>query len=217
VGWLWYIGTLVPVIGLVQVGAQAMADRYTYVPLIGVFIIIAWGVPEIGRRWPQRRLYLATLSTTLLLFLVVMTWKQVQYWRNGISLLEHTLEVTSNNWLCNYNLGTALDKKGRTDDAIIHYLEALRIAPDYAEAHINLGIALDKKGRIDDAIKHYLEALRISPDYAEGHNNLGIDLARKGNFDMAVKHFQKALQINPNFSYARANLKKALSLQERNQ
>jgi tetratricopeptide (TPR) repeat protein len=183
VGWLWYIGTLVPVIGLVQVGAQAMADRYTYVPLIGVFIVIAWGVPEIGRRWPHRRLYLATLSTTLLLFFMVMTWKQVQYWRNGISLLEHTLEVTSNNWLCNYNLGTALDKKGRTDDAI----------------------------------KHYLEALRISPDYAEGHNNLGIDLARKGNFDMAVKHFQKALQINPNFSYARANLKKALLLQERNQ
>ena len=251
VGWLWYIGTLVPVIGLVQVGAQAMADRYTYVPLIGVFIVIAWGVPEIGRRWPHRRLYLATLSTTLLLFFMVMTWKQVQYWRNGISLLEHTLEATSNNWLCNYNLGTALDKKGRTDDAIkhylealriapdyaeahnnlgialdkkgrtddaiIHYLEALRIAPDYAEAHINLGIALDKKGRIDDAIKHYLEALRIRPDYAEGHNNLGIDLARKGNFDMAVKHFQKALQINPNFSYARANLKRALLLQERNQ
>jgi hypothetical protein len=217
VGWLWYIGTLVPVIGLVQVGAQALADRYTYVPLIGLFIMIAWGVPEIVPQWPHRKLYLATLSTTLFLFLMALTWKQVQYWKNGISLFEHTLEVTSNNWLCNYNLGTALDKKGRTDDAIKHYLEALRIRPDYTEAHNNLGIALDRKGRTDDAIKHYLEALRIEPDNAEAHNNLGIDLARKGNVDVAVKHFQKALQINPNFSYARANLKKALLLQERNQ
>ena len=217
VGWLWYIGTLVPVIGFVQVGSQAMADRFTYIPLIGLYIIIAWGVPEIVPRWPHRNLYLAMLSTTVLLFLMALTWKQVQYWKNGISLLEHTLEVTSNNWLCNYNLGTALDKEGRTDDAIKHYQEALRIKPDYAEAHNNLGIAFDKKGRIDDAINHYQEALRIEPDNAEAHNNLGIDLARKGNIDVAVKHFQKALQINPNFSYARANLKKALLLLESKQ
>ena len=251
VGWLWYIGTLVPVVGFVQVGSQAMADRFTYIPLIGLYIIIAWGVPEIVPRRPHRNLYLAMLSTTLFLFLMVLTWKQVQYWKNGISLFEHTLEVTSNNWLCNYNLATALDKEGRTDDAIKHYQEALRIKPDYAEAHNNLGIALDRKGRIDDAIKHYQEALRIKPDNAEAHNNLGIDLdrkgridnaikhyqealriepdnaeahnnlgidlARKGNVDVAIRHFQKALQINPNFSYARANLKKALLLQERKQ
>ena len=217
VGWLWYIGTLVPVIGFVQVGFQAMADRFTYIPLIGLYIIIVWGVPEIMPRWPHRNLYLATLSTTVLLCLMALTWNQAQYWKNGISLFEHTLEVTSNNWLCNYNLGTALDKEGRTDDAIKHYQEALRIKPDYAEAHNNLGIALDKKGRIDDAISHYQEALRIEPDNAEAHNNLGIDLARKGNIDAAVEHFQKALQINPNFSYARANLKKALLLLESKQ
>jgi len=217
VGWLWYIGTLVPVIGFVQAGSQAMADRFTYIPLIGLYIIIAWGVPEIMPRWPHRKLYLASLSTTLFLFLMVLTWKQVQNWKNSISLFEHTLEVTSNNWLCNNNLGVVLDRKGRTDEAIKHYLEALRIKPDYAEAHYNLGVALDGKGRTDEAIKHYLEALRLEPDYVEAHNNLGVAFARKGNVDVALKHFQKALQINPNFSYARDNLKKALLLQERNQ
>jgi hypothetical protein len=171
VGWLWYIGTLVPVIGFVQSGLQAMADRFTYIPLIGLYIIIAWGVPEIVPRWPHRKLYLATLSTTLFLFLMALTWKQVQYWKNSISLFEHTLEVTSNNWLVNIDLGTELYREGRTDDAIKHYLEALRIKPDNAEAHNNLGIALDREGRTDDAIKHYLEALRIRPDYAKAHDN----------------------------------------------
>ncbi|MEJ2430175.1 MAG: tetratricopeptide repeat protein [Deltaproteobacteria bacterium] len=206
VGWLWYIGTLVPVIGFVQVGSQAMADRFTYIPLIGLFIIIGWGVPEIVPRWPHRNLSLATLSTTVLLFLTVLTWKQVQYWQNGISLFEHTLEVTSNNWLCNYNLGTALDKQGRTDDAIKHYQEALRIKPDYAEAHNNLGIALDKQGRIDDAIKHYQETLRIEPDNGEAHNNLGIDLDRKGRIDDAIKHYQETLRIEPDNAEAHNNL-----------
>jgi predicted negative regulator of RcsB-dependent stress response len=217
VGWLWYLGTLVPVIGFVQVGVQAMADRFTYIPLIGLYIIIAWGVPEIVPRWPHRKLYLATLSTTLFLILMALTWKQVHNWKNGISLFEHTLEITPNNWLSNNNLGVALYSKGRTDDAIKHYLEALRIKPDYVETHNNLGNALYSKGRTDDAIKHYLEALRLKPDYVEAHNSLGVAFARKGNVDMALKHFQKALQINPNFSYARDNLKKALLFQERNQ
>jgi len=206
VGWLWYLGTLVPVIGLVQVGPQAMADRFTYIPLIGLYIVIAWGVPEIVPRWPHRKLHLATLSTTLFLFLMALTWKQVQYWKNDISLFERTLEVTSNNWLSNNNLGVALDRKGRTDDAIKHYLEALRIKPNHVEAHNNLGVALDGKGRTDDAIKHYLEALRIEPDYAEAHNNLGIALYRKGRTDDAIKHYLEALRIKPNHVEAHNNL-----------
>jgi tetratricopeptide (TPR) repeat protein len=211
VGWLWYIGTLVPVIGLVQAGYQAMADRFTYIPLIGLYIIIAWGVAEIVPRWPHRRLYFATLSTTLFLFLIVLTWKQVQNWKNSISLFEHTLEVTSSNWLCHNNLGNAFYIKGRTDDAIKHYLEALRIKPDYAEAHYNLGFALDRKGRTDDAIKHYLEALRIKPDYAKAHNNLGLALDRKGRTDDAIKHYLEALRIKPDYAIAHNNLGIALA------
>jgi tetratricopeptide (TPR) repeat protein len=210
VGWLWYIGTLVPVIGLVQAGYQAMADRYTYIPLIGLYIIIAWGVAEIVPRWPHRRLYFATLSTTLFLFLIVLTWKQVQYWKNSISLFEHTLEVTSDNWLYNNNLGIALDRAGHSDDAIKHYLEALRIKPDYAGAHYNLGIALGRKGLPDEAIKHYLEALRIKPDYAEAHNNLGIALDRKGHSDEAIDHYLEALRIKPDYAEAHNNLGFAL-------
>jgi tetratricopeptide (TPR) repeat protein len=206
VGWFWYLGTLVPVIGLVQVGPQAMADRYTYVPLIGLFIMIAWGVPEIVPRWPHRKLSFATLSTTLFLFLMVLTWKQVQYWKNSISLFEHTLEVTSNNWLCNNSLGIALDREGRTDDAIKHYLAALRIRPDYVKAHSNLGYALVREGRTDDAIKHYLEALRIKPDYVEAHNNLGNALAREGRIDDAIKHYLEALRIKPDLAEAHNNL-----------
>jgi Tfp pilus assembly protein PilF len=206
VGWLWYIGTLVPVIGFVQSGLQAMADRFTYIPLIGLYIIIAWGVPEIVPRWPHRKLYLATLSTTLFLFLMALTWKQVQYWKNSISLFEHTLEVTSNNWLVNIDLGTELYREGRTDDAIKHYLEALRIKPDNAEAHNNLGIALDREGRTDDAIKHYLEALRIRPDYAKAHDNLGNAFVRKGRTDDAIKHYLEALRIKPDDAEVHNNL-----------
>ena len=206
VGWLWYIGTLIPVIGFVQAGSQAMADRFTYIPLIGLYIIIAWGVPEIVPRWPHRNLYLATLSTTLFLFLMALTWKQVQYWKNSISLFEHTVEVTSNNWLCNSNLGIALYREGRTDDAIKHYLEALSIKPDYAEAHDNLGLALYREGRIDDAIKHYLEALSIKPDNAEAHINLGLALDREGRTDDAIKHYLEALRIKPDYAEAHNNL-----------
>ena len=206
VGWLWYIGTLVPVIGLVQAGSQAMADRFTYIPLIGLYIIIAWGVLEIVPRWPHRKLYLATLSTSLILFLMALTWKQVQYWKDSISLFQHTLEVTSNNWLCNNNLGIALYSEGRTDDAIKHYREALRIKPDHAEPHNNLGIALYSEGRTDDAIKQYLEALRIRPDYAEAHDNLGLALDRQGRTDDAIKHYLEALRIKPDNAEAHNNL-----------
>jgi tetratricopeptide (TPR) repeat protein len=210
VGWLWYIGTLVPVIGLVQAGSQAMADRFTYIPLIGLYIIIAWGVSEIVPRLSHRNLYLATLSTTLFLFLMVLTWKQVQVWKNSISLFEHTLEVTSNNGLCHYNLGIALDREGRTDDAIKHYLEALRIKPDHVEAHNNLGVALARQGRPQEAIGHYSEALRIQPDHAGAHYNLGIVLAEQARLDEAIVHYSEAFRIRPGHANAHNNLGLAL-------
>ena len=138
VGWLWYIVTLIPVIGIVQVGSQAMADRYTYVTLIGLFIIIAWGANDLLSKWRHRKIWLSTLAAIILPVLIVLTWKQVQYWENGITLFKHTLRHTSNNYVIHNNLGIVLREQGRTEEAIKHYLQALRSNPDYALAHYNL-------------------------------------------------------------------------------
>jgi len=210
VGWLWYIGTLVPVIGLVRIGKQSMADRYTYVPLIGIFIIIAWGVPELVAQWRYRKIWLTTLATVFITILMGMTWKQVGYWKNSITLFEHTLKITSNNYLPHNNLGVALQDEGRIDEAIDHYLKALQINPYYEKAHYNLGVALQDEGRIDEAIDHYLKGLQINPDDEKAHYNLGIALQGEGRVDEAIDHYLKALQINPYYEKAHYNLGIAL-------
>ena len=172
VGWLWYLGTLIPVIGLVQVGCQSMADRYTYVPLIGLFIVIAWGIPELVKKWRHRKIWLATLATVVLTILMAMTWKQVGYWENSITLFEHTLKITTNNFIAHKYIGTTLSEQGRTEEAIEHYLQALRIKPDYVDAHNNLAVALFNKGNIKGAIAHFRKALRINPGYVDAKSNL---------------------------------------------
>ena len=142
VGWLWYLGTLVPVIGLVQIGSQAMADRYTYVPLIGIFIIIAWGIFDLAAGWRYRKEGVAVVSASLLLILMVMTWFQLQHWSNSITLFKHAINVTENNLTAHYNLGLALVKNARMDEAIDHFTRALQINPDNANSHKNLGNAM---------------------------------------------------------------------------
>jgi TolA-binding protein len=212
VGWLWYIGTLVPVIGLVQVGSQAMADRYTYVPLIGIFMIISWGVPDFAARWRYKKIGFATAGAVILSILTAMTGQQIKYWKNSNTLFEHALDVTDNNYLAHNNLGRALEEQGRTDDAISHYTEALQINPDYETAHYNLGLALAGQGSIDEAVIHYTEALQINPDSVETHNNLGIILFRKRKIEEAIAHFQEALRINPDSARVLNNLKKVMAV-----
>ncbi len=177
VGWLWYLGTLVPVIGLVQVGMQAMADRYTYVPIIGVLIMVAWGVPELLEKWRHRNAALATVTVVILCIFSFVTWKQVQYWQNNTTLFKHTLEKTTNNPIIHYNLGNLLASQGKFDDAIKQFRESIRISPGYAKAHNNLGNALLYQGRLDEAIGSYREALRINPDYVIAQKNLNNALA----------------------------------------
>jgi tetratricopeptide (TPR) repeat protein len=206
VGWLWYLGTLVPVIGLVQVGSQAMADRFTYVPLIGLFIMIAWGVPELLKGWRYRRIAYVISTSVVLSAFMTCTWLQGRHWQNSITLFTHTLKVTADNWLAHNNLGVALYGQGRPEEAIKHYSEALRIRPDYADAHYNLGIALAKQARLEDAIMHYSEALRIKPDHASAHNSLGHALFRKGEFEEAIGHYSEALRINPDHAGAHHNM-----------
>jgi len=206
VGWLWYLGTLVPVIGLVQVGEQAMADRYTYVPLIGLFTIMAMGVPDILSGWRYRRIVMAVSGGLVLSIFMVITWLQAGYWQNGVTLFEHSLEVTANNSLSQYSLGVALHHQGKIQEAIAHYTEALRIKPEYAEAHNNLGFVLAQQGKIQEAIAHYTEALRIKPDYPTAHTNLGIILAQQGRNQEAITHFVEALRIKPEYAEAHFSL-----------
>jgi tetratricopeptide (TPR) repeat protein len=205
-GWLWYLGTLVPVIGLVQVGLQAMADRYTYVPLIGLFIMIAWGIPDILEGWRHRKTVFAVSAGLLFSVLAIVTWAQVQCWQNSITLYKHTLEVTSKNSLIQYNFGVVLLRQGRNSDAITHLSESLRIDPNRAETHNNLGVALARQGKIQEAMVHYTEALRIKPDYAEAYGNIGNSLVQQGRIEEALAHYKKALRIKPNFADAHYSL-----------
>jgi hypothetical protein len=172
VGWLWFLGTLVPVIGIVQVGGQAMADRYAYVPLIGLFICIAWAISSLVTKWPHQKVVVSILVVVAFSALATRTWFQLRHWKDSIALSKHALDVTANNYFAHNNLGVALVDQRKYDKAIDHYYEALRIQPGYAEAHNNLGVALAYRGRLQEAIEHISTALRIRPEYADAYQNL---------------------------------------------
>jgi tetratricopeptide (TPR) repeat protein len=212
-GWLWYLGTLVPVIGIVQVGAHALADRYTYVPLIGLFIVMAWGLSDILAKWPHRRAALATLTAGLLVAFMICSRIQVRYWQNSTTLFQHTLNVTTNNWLAHNNMGNALARQGRLGEAANHYSQALEIKPNYPRAHNNLGIALAQHGKTDEAISHYAVALRIKPDFAAARYNLGNALAQQGKLENAIAHYMEALRTEPDFAEAHNNYAMVLAQQ----
>ena len=206
-GWLWFLGTLFPVIGLVQIGLHpAMADRYAYVSFIGLSIILAWGVPELLQGWRNKKKGLAIFLIVLMPVLMMITWNQVQYWRDSITLFKHTLDVNNKNHVIHSNLGIALFEKGNVKDAIRHYSEALLIKPDYAFAHNNLGYALSIQGSIDRAIHHYHMAIRFKPGYAHAHNNLGNALVGQGKKAEAMKHYALALKLKPDFVEVYNNL-----------
>jgi tetratricopeptide (TPR) repeat protein len=214
-GWLWYLITLLPVIGLVKVGPHEMADRYTYIPLIGLFVIVAWGAPDLLRGWRYRRMALAMLTAMLLLACMMGAWLQVRHWKDSISLFKHAVHVTADNAMAHNNLGVALSRQGRFKEAIHHYSEALRIKPDYVKAHNNLGLRLAEQGRLTEAIHHYSEALRIKPDDAEVHNKLGVALSRQGRFKEAIHHYSEALRIKPDYAEAHNNMGAGLAEQGR--
>ncbi len=215
VGWFWYLGTLVPVIGLVQVGSQAMADRYTYLSLIGLFIMIAWGVPSIVADWRHEKTVVAIASAILLLGCMVGTWLQVGHWKNSITLFQHTVRVTSDNHFAHNNLGVALAREGRLAEATYHYSQALRIQPDRAEVHNNLGNALAAQGSVDRAVDHYYQALAIDSNNARAYNNLGNLLANQGKKEEAINHYNEALRLEPDYVGAHYNLGTALAEQGR--
>jgi tetratricopeptide (TPR) repeat protein len=206
VGWLWYLGTLVPVIGLVQVGSQAMADRYSYVPLIGIFIMIAWGVPDFLKNWGHRKTVLGVLSGIAILACAVVTWAQVQLWRDSITLFSHTLKVTTGNYFIHNNMGIALSDQRKFEDAFVHYKAALLINPKYVKAWENLGIYYEESGRNAEAIEAYEQARRLDPNDAKTWNSLGSAYGKSGQTAKALETLRQALRIDPAYDEAWNNL-----------
>jgi len=205
-GWFWYLGTLVPVIGLVQVGSQSRADRYTYIPLVGIFILIAWGAAEVSERWPRAKPALISLCALACAACFTLTLFQIRYWKNSQVLFEHAIRVTSNNHVAYNGLGLALRSQGRLEDAIPNYEQALRIKPQYPDANTNLGEVLLLKGHPEAAIPHLLTALSVKPDSAEAHVNLGAALNKLGKHAESIAEYREALRLQPDNAVAHSGL-----------
>lgn len=215
VGWLWYLGTLLPVIGIVQVGAQALADRYTYVPLIGIFIMVAWGVAALAAGLRAPRAAVAGAAVLALAALTVCAGIQTSHWRNSITLFEHALRVTSRNYLAHKNLGVALANAEEYAKAAPHYLKAIEYKPNDADLYYNLGNALDKLGKPKEAIERFRKALEVDPSHVETLYNLGNTLARQGRYAEAEAAYADALRINPDHLGVIVNMGNTLAMQER--
>lgn len=213
IGWLWYIGTLVPVIGLVQIGMQSRADRYTYIPLIGLFVMIVWTLREVALRGRLHKIILSTATGLAVLSLGVCTWFQVGHWKSSVTVFSHAVAVTQRNATAYFNLGNAYHNEGKIDEAITCYLEALKIQPLYHDCNYNLGNILASQGKYNEAIIHFKQALRTHSNFPEAHNNLGLLLQRQGKTNEAKSHFEEAFRINPNHFYAHNNLSLLLAEQ----
>ncbi len=195
VGWLWYLGTLVPVIGLVRAGNEGMADRFTYLTQIGLTVAIAWGAVHVVRSWPDCRWGIAAVAALVVAGLMGYASQQTQHWHDSETLWKHTLDCIPRNPIAENNLGNALAARGEFGEAIKYYQKALEDKPDYPEAHYNLGLALAGRGQVDAAIKHYRRALDMDPDCLEAHFNLALALAGRGRFEEAIAHYRQALAL----------------------
>jgi protein O-mannosyl-transferase len=207
VGWFWYLGTLVPVIGFVQVGSQAHADRYMYIPMVGLSIILAWGAADVSREWPATKSALLAAAVLSCIMCLAFARKEAAYWRNSETLFQRAIEVTQDNPVAENNLGMHLMTVQRNADAISHFETALRINPDYIDAHNNLGSVLSQiPDRASDTFTQYDAALRLKPDSVEAHNGLGAVMARRGDCAAAIPHFEAALHFQPDHAGATYNL-----------
>ena len=215
IGWLWFLGTLVPVIGLVQVGSAAMADRYTYIPSIGFFVAVVFLARDFAVRFQIPKLAVATASILLLAGCIFATEKQLRFWRDSETLFRRTLAVTQNNDIALVNLGVALEAQNRLDEALAVYRQAAKLETGRYQLHNNLGSILDKLGRHAESLAEYREAIRLRPDNAFLHNSAGGELAALGNFAEALKEFYEAERLNPNYAQPHAETAKVFLLQGR--
>ncbi len=204
-GWGWFVITLVPVIGLVQVGGQARADRYMYIPMVGLLIMLVWGLAEVLEKLRVRVLAIP-LAAAACLACAALSWIQVGYWRNSETLFRHALAVTSDNAVANHNLGNYLMTAGRLSEALPYLEAAVRIDPGSVPAHTDLGSALARSGRLPEAIAQFEDAIELAPDAPIPHNNLGSALTQAGRLPEAIDEFQTALRLDPAYDEARRNL-----------
>lgn len=211
VGWFWFVGTLVPVIGFVQVGRQAYADRYTYIPYIGLFIMLAWGLRQLLSKWPRLKIVLSLSMIIVLTTLGICAHRQTSYWKNSLTLFSHAIDVTQNNYLAYYNLGAALDNLDRRLEAIDAYKQTVKIRPDYAEAYYNLGLDYGSLGRLSEEIAAYEQVIKNKPDDAEAYNNLGVAYGKFGRLPEAINAFKQVIRTKPDDIEAYHNLAIAYS------
>jgi len=224
VGWFWYLGTLVPVIGIVQVGVQAMADRYAYVPLIGIFVILAWGISGLLEKWDQRKKALPIATGVVILVLMVVAWLEVGHWKNSITLFKHAISVTENQYpsfsSVHTNLGHVFEKKGNIGEAITHYKTAIKMNPKNTEGYAFMGDLLFSISRFEEAKTYYKEAithsktaLKIYPNSANIYIRLGYYFKKTGDITAAITHYKTAIKMNPDANSIKAyiNLGEILS------
>jgi protein O-mannosyl-transferase len=196
-GWFWYLGTLVPVIGLVQVGEQAMADRYSYITLTGLFIIIAWGVPEVLINRRYRKIIFWTSSLIILLVLAVCSYIQAGYWKNSMSLYTHALKISNRNYKAHFNMAVTLRDMDKFDEAVGEFQKCLQIDPNAPLALNGLGIIFGRQGKFDSAMEYFTKALNVNPKLAEARTNFGYILINQGKLDDAMVNLNESLRINP--------------------
>ena len=210
VGWLWYIGTLVPMIGLVQAGAQAMANRYMYIPMLGLLIIITWTVKDFVANRPRWKMVPAVLAAVVLSSAIILTRMQVRHWQNSMTLFEYTLKVSENNALAENSYGCALLEAGRVDEAVLHLSKAVRISPIFSEARNNLGKVFLKHGKLNEAIACFNELIKRKQDSAEVYYHLAMALSMQKKYDDAIKCLAKVLMLNPEYPGAHRKIGAAL-------
>jgi tetratricopeptide (TPR) repeat protein len=205
VGWFWYAGTLIPVIGLVQIGGQSFADRYTYLPSIGLLIMLAWMISAVIKERKMHRIILQPAGIFVLVVMSVLTWKQCLYWNNSIALYNRALQVTENNYLAHNNLGLALHSEGRIEEAMYHYNKSIRIKPDYIFAYINRGNIYNELGRYQLAVNDFDQAIRIKPDFSMAYYNRGLALFNLGQYQQAIHDYTRVIHLQPDHAAAYNN------------
>ena len=205
-GWLWFLGTLVPVIGLVQAGDQSLADRYFYVPGIGLLIMLVWGAAAFLQRWPRPAQAGAAICGVVAGLLFAVTHWQLGFWRDTETLFSRAIVVTKNNYLAHDILGVALEKRGLLDQAIVQFNKSLRERPNYAEAHNSLGLTLEKAGQPEQAISHYREAIALRPEFTDPHFNLAVALGTAGRVEESAAEYEIVLKLDPSAADAHNNL-----------
>jgi tetratricopeptide (TPR) repeat protein len=209
VGWLWYAIIIVPVIGIIQVGNQVIADRYTYLPLIGISIMLAWGIPSLFRSEDMRKKILYPVAIAFLAIMTFLAWKQCGYWKNSAEICRHVLQVTQNNYTAHINLGSVLFDEGKTEEAISHFSEAIRIMPNLVLSYDKRGVAYAKSDRNQQAIEDFNKAIHLRPDYADAYYNRGTLYQKVGQYQSAIDDLSEAIRLKPDNLHAYFNRSEA--------